>query len=160
MEQDNQKSSKHILIVEDEAALAEVLADTLRDAGYQVEVASNGEEGLKVALEKRPDLVLLDILMPKKDGITMLNELRQKQKPPVSSVIFFTNLNQMDKIAQAVDEGADGYIIKAEASLEEVVKKVEEFFAKPPLSRRISPKAVIDLNKKPTALSDKRISDI
>jgi DNA-binding response OmpR family regulator len=130
METANQNLPKSILIVEDEPALAEALADTLKDEGYDVATCPNGEEGLKQALETHPTLILLDILMPKKDGLAMMTELKREQTPPISSVIFFTNLNQMDKIADAVDEGAEGYIIKAEASLEEVVKRVNEFFAK------------------------------
>ncbi|HYC79785.1 MAG TPA: response regulator, partial [Candidatus Binatia bacterium] len=124
------KAEKLILIVEDEDALAEVLADALETEGYKVQVCDNGEDGLKVALEKNPDLILLDMLMPKKNGMTMLTELRKSQKPPISPVIFFTNLNQLDKIASAVEEGAEGYMIKAETSLEEIVKKVDEFFEK------------------------------
>ncbi len=123
-------SNKSILIVEDEDALAEVLADTLEIEGYQVKVCSNGEEGLKYAMENHPSLILLDMLMPKMNGMTMLTELRKQQAPPVSSVIFFTNLNQLDKIATAVEEGAEGYMVKAETSLEEIVKKVADFFHK------------------------------
>jgi DNA-binding NarL/FixJ family response regulator len=95
-----------------------------------VAVNSNGDEGLIRAIQTHPDLILLDILMPKKDGIAMLKELRQRQQPPQSSVIFFTNLNQIDKMEAAVKEGAEGYIIKAETSLDEIVNKVDEFFAK------------------------------
>ncbi|OGE74310.1 MAG: hypothetical protein A3I07_02535 [Candidatus Doudnabacteria bacterium RIFCSPLOWO2_02_FULL_42_9] len=121
---------KLILIVEDEDALAEVLADTLEIEGFKVKVCGNGEEGLKYALESHPDLILLDMLMPKMNGMTMLTELRKQQKSPISPVIFFTNLNQLDKIASAVEEGAEGYMIKAETSLEEIVKKVIDFFEK------------------------------
>lgn len=122
--------NKTILVVEDEEALSEVLSDTLTQAGYQVTVCSNGEDGLKTALEQHPTLILLDILMPKKDGVTMLEELRKVQTPPKSGVIFFTNLNQLEKIADALKEGADGYIIKAEASLDEIVKNVKSYFSK------------------------------
>ncbi len=124
------KSDKFVLIVEDEDALAEVLADALKTDGYKVEVCDNGEDGLNAALEKHPDLILLDMLMPKKSGMSMLTDLRKQQQPPISPVIFFTNLNQLDKIASAVEEGAEGYMIKAETSLEEIVKKVNEFFDK------------------------------
>ncbi len=126
----NENADKLILIVEDEDALAEVLADTLEIEGFKVKVCSNGEEGLKYALENHPSLILLDMLMPKMNGMTMLVELRKKQTAPISPVIFFTNLNQLDKIAHAVEEGAEGYMIKAETSLEEIVKKVIDFFQK------------------------------
>ena len=128
MKQSENKPGRSILIVEDEADLVNVLSDILTQAGYQVTTTGNGDEGLRVAIEKHPDLILLDILMPKKDGIEMLKELRQAQKPPISSVIFFTNLSQMEKIQSAIKEGAAGYIIKAESSLEDIVKKVDEFF--------------------------------
>jgi two-component system alkaline phosphatase synthesis response regulator PhoP len=128
-------NGKTILIVEDESALAEVISDSLKEEGYNVSMASNGEEGLAVALEKHPDLILLDVLMPKKDGITMLYDLRKAQVAPISAVLFLTNLNDLGKIADAIKEGAEGYVIKAEASLEEIVKKVNDFFAKRDLQK-------------------------
>lgn len=124
------QQNQNILIVEDEQALAEVLSETLKEEGYEVTVAFNGEEGLQKALDQHPQLILLDILMPKMDGVAMMKALRQGQTPPISNVIFFTNLNQLDKIADAIKEGAAGYIIKAEASLETILNKVNDFFAK------------------------------
>jgi DNA-binding response OmpR family regulator len=121
---------KTILIVEDENSLSEVLKETLIDHGYSVTVKNNGEEGLVEAVQNHPQLILLDILMPKMDGLQMLAHLREKQTQPKSAIIFFTNLNQVDKIADALKEGAEGYIIKADASLDEIVKRVDDFFLK------------------------------
>ena len=130
MDANNSALPKTVLIVEDEEALSSVLSETLTQAGYQVTIAANGEEGLKVALETHPVLILLDMLMPKKDGLSMFTDLRKSQQPPLSTVIFFTNINQLDKIASAVQEGAEGYIVKAETSLDDILKRVNDFFAK------------------------------
>lgn len=124
------QNSHVLLVVEDEAILRQTLHDTLKSEGYTVSTAQNGEEGLALALKDHPDLILLDIMMPGMDGMTMLKELRKSQADPKSHVIFLTNLSEVEKIAEALNEGADGYIVKAEASLEEIIGKVKDFFAK------------------------------
>lgn len=130
METTNVLSGKKILIVDDEQMLRDAVAGALRENSCTVLTAGDGEEGLQKALDEHPDLILLDIMMPKTDGIAMLKELRTKQSPPTSQVIFFTNLSDMAKIAEALNEGAAGYIVKAESSLDGIVEKIKEAFGK------------------------------
>lgn len=116
---------KHILVVEDELPLRQVLADKLIDDGFDVAQATNGEEGLAYALAHHPDLILLDLVMPKMDGLTMLELLRKDEKYGVTArVILLTNINDREKVAQASEVGSYDYLIKSDWDLSAVVSKV------------------------------------
>jgi two-component system alkaline phosphatase synthesis response regulator PhoP len=117
---------KTILIVEDEQGLLRVLKDKLEEEGFSVLIARNGLEGLNISMEKHPDLILLDILMPVMDGITMLKRLRQDVWGKDVSVMLLTNLSQEEKIADAVELGTFEYLIKSDWSIADVVKKIKE----------------------------------
>ncbi len=126
MEQEKNK----ILVVEDEASLRKVLMDKLSLEGYDVLEAPNGQEGLAIALKERPNLILLDILMPVMDGLSMLQALRKGdeygQRVPV---ILLTNLSaDTEDIIRKVAETAPAYyIVKASMPMQEILKKVKEF---------------------------------
>src|SRR3989338_4953265 len=106
-------SGKHkVLIVEDEIELLEVLADRFKQEGFIVLSARNGEEGLQLALEELPDIILLDLIMPKMDGMTALKKLRQDPKGKDVPVILLTNLSTSDKIAEALQNEAYDYLVK------------------------------------------------
>ncbi len=113
-----------ILIVEDEIALVEILQDKLVNNGFDVLIAKNGEVGLKVIKEQKVDLVLLDIIMPKMDGVTMLKHLRQDENDN-TPVIVLTNLGSDDDAKDALKLGANDFLIKSDHSLEEVIDKVK-----------------------------------
>ncbi len=116
---------KHILVVEDELPLRQVLADKLTDEGFEVTKALNGEQGLKLALELHPDLILLDLVMPVMDGLTMLEELRRDEDyGKFAPVILLTNINDQDRVAQATEAGSYDYLVKADWDLNDVVKRV------------------------------------
>lgn len=117
-------STKTILIVEDEADLRDALATALSYEGYGVIQAGDGEEGLKKALSEKPDIILLDIIMPKKDGLTMLKELKADEKGKDVKVIVMTVLDDLEKIAEVVESGGDEYVVKTDITLEGIVKKV------------------------------------
>jgi DNA-binding response OmpR family regulator len=117
---------KRILVVEDETTLQKVLADVLLEESFEVEVASNGEDGLKAATEKKPDLILLDIILPKKDGFEVLQELKRDPKTKMLPVILLTNLSDPNDIQRAIDLGAKTYLVKSEYQLKDVVEKVKE----------------------------------
>jgi DNA-binding NarL/FixJ family response regulator len=113
-----------ILIVEDEADINEAYQIVLKSAGYDVISAANGEEALKVTKKIEPNLILLDLRMPQKDGIEFLREF-DAQKHPAVKVIIFSNYDMQEEIQKAYDLGAQGYVLKAEMSpkeLEEIVK--------------------------------------
>ena len=101
------------------------LADNLTQAGFEIIKAEDGEKGLVSALDAKPDLILLDILLPKMDGITLLKKLRQDAWGKRVPVIILTNLNSPKDIAEAV-EWAEEYLIKSEWKIEDVIGRVRE----------------------------------
>jgi len=122
------KKQTKILIVEDDAPLLGALHDKLTHEGFETLGAKNGKEGLEVALREHPDLVLLDIIMPVMDGITMLKKLREDAWGGKVPVIFLTNLSaDAEKINQAItrDEPAY-YLVKSDYKLADVVEKIKE----------------------------------
>ena len=102
--------SKKILIVEDEEGLLDGLAHNFRYEGYEVLTAKNGQEGLKMALKQKPDAVLLDIMLPEKDGFTVLKELRQRHRE--IPVLVMTARNFEADVLKGFDLGADDYVTK------------------------------------------------
>jgi DNA-binding response OmpR family regulator len=121
----NQQPHK-ILIVEDEAPLRSALAEEFVDAGYTVFEAADGLEGLDVALREHPDIILLDQLMPKMNGVAMLKELRLDAWGSTVPVIMATNMSTTDTINEAIDAGANDYFIKSEVSVADILKLVED----------------------------------
>jgi len=117
---------KIILIVEDETPLLRVLADKLSSQGFEVLQAKDGEQGLEIAKEKMPDLILLDIIMPKMDGITMLKNLRNDSWAKATPVILLTNVDNPTTVAAAVENDMLGYLVKSDWKLEDVVRIVKE----------------------------------
>ncbi len=115
-----------VLIVEDEADLLEILFTELNREGFEVLTARDGIEGLRVALEERPDLILLDIVMPKKDGLAMLRELREDSWGKGAAVILLSNLDDSESITGALHKGALDYIVKSRFHTKDIVKKVKE----------------------------------
>jgi len=118
--------SKTILIVEDEVSLRHALRDKLTHEGFSVSEAKNGAEGLKSALRDKPDLILLDIIMPKMDGMTMLKKLRIDKWGKDAKVIILTNLSDSQKVADAMAQGSYDYLVKSDWKIEDVIKRVNE----------------------------------
>ncbi len=118
-----------ILVVEDEKILADTLEEKLVSEGFNVTKAYDGEEGLKLAMSKHPNLILLDLLMPKMDGMAFLKELRKdaswgKNVP----VIILTNLSSHDeqRNKDIVELEPSYYFMKTDKSTEEIVEKIKE----------------------------------
>jgi DNA-binding response OmpR family regulator len=120
-----------ILIVEDERTLNEAYQIILRTAGYDVMSAYNGKEALRVAAEKDPALILLDLRMPHMDGLHFLREYDIKQHHPKVKVIVFTNYDTQKDIDEMYQRGVDRYIVKAWASPKELLKIVKDTLAAP-----------------------------
>jgi len=119
------KIDKKILIVEDDKSFLWILRQSFEAEGFPVFFAQDGEEGLKMAEEEKPDLILLDILMPKMDGITMAKKL--KEKGIKSQIIFLTNLKDVDHISRAVEVSKEtDYIIKSDLHVNQIVARVKE----------------------------------
>jgi len=113
-----------LLLVEDEKALADVLKTKLQREGFTVSVANDGAEGLAKLKSERPDLVLLDIILPKMSGFDILEEMRKDPELPHPPVIIISNSGQPVEIERAKALGAVDYLVKADFDPEEVVTKV------------------------------------
>jgi CheY-like chemotaxis protein len=117
---------KKILVIEDDGSVLSILTNALGKQGFIMMGARNGEEGLQMCFKEHPDLVLLDIIMPKMDGIDMLKRLRQDPWGKNVPVIVLTNLNQADKVSTALANEVFDYFVKANTGLDEVIDKVKE----------------------------------
>ena len=122
---------KKVLVVEDEGPLREVVTANLEENGFIALGAGDGKEGLNVALVEHPDLILLDIIMPKMDGVAMLKELRKDDWGKDVPVIMLTNLEDSGKVAEATEAGAYDYLIKIDWKLQDVVNKIKEKLGMP-----------------------------
>lgn len=115
-----------VLIVEDEAPLRNAMTDILTFEGFTVFQAKNGQEGLDIAIREHPAIILLDIVMPVMDGLTMLEKLRQDESyGKTAGVILLTNINDPDKVAQATEAGSYDFLVKSDWHIEDVVKKIK-----------------------------------
>ena len=117
----------HILIAEDEDFLIQTLKDNLNVEGCTVDIAKDGEEAVKKIGKKKPDLILLDLLMPKKDGFYVLEELKKNPKWKLIPVIVLSNLGEDTAIKRAMEMGADDYFVKSQHPIEEVIEKVKDY---------------------------------
>lgn len=117
---------KKLLIVEDDVILQKALQEFLNGEGFEISVASDGEEGINKAKEIIPDIVLLDIILPKKDGYEVLADLKHDEKTKQIPIILLTNLGSLNDVEKAIELGATTYLVKSDYKLEEVAKKIKE----------------------------------
>ena len=118
--------AKKILIVENEAAQLAALKDKFSKHGYTVVTAINGEEGMQVGAAERPDLIVLDILMPVQNGLAMAKELRSSDWGKETPVMILTNSPEMEKIQEALENSVYDYFIKSDTPIESIVEKAEK----------------------------------
>jgi DNA-binding response OmpR family regulator len=117
---------KKVLIVEDDNLLLVTLAHQFEDAGYEVLTAADGEHGIAQFFEQHPDAVIMDVMMPRKDGVEMLEEIRAAAPEDRTPFIVLSNANDMDYIARAMGSGAVAYLLKSDRQIDSIVKLVEE----------------------------------
>ena len=117
---------KTILFIEDEQHLQKILGLRLGKEGFKVLNALNGEAGLKLAKEKKPDLILLDIIMPLKDGSEVFETLKKDPETKDIPVMILTNLDTERDVQKMLELGATTYLIKADYSLSDLVTKIKE----------------------------------
>lgn len=118
---------KYILVAEDDKFYAGVYRRKLTAEGYDVKIAENGEEAIKMAKESKPDLLLLDLIMPIKDGFTTLDEMKKDKTLNDIKVVITSNLGQEEDIKKAKALGAFDYIVKSNFSLKEMVEKIKNY---------------------------------
>ncbi len=117
---------KTILLIEDEPIFQKTVGQFLEKEGYQTKSALDGQIGLALAKEFKPDLILLDLILPKKDGFEVLKELKKDATTKDIPVIILTNLERGIDVEKALSLGATTYLVKANYELEEMVKKIKE----------------------------------
>ncbi len=116
-----------VLIIEDDEFLRSLTAKRLEKEGYAVEVGVDGESGVAQAESKKPDLILLDLLLPGLDGFEVLKRVRANDALKETPVIIFSNLGQKEDIERAKGLGANDFLIKANFTLDDVVGKIKSF---------------------------------
>jgi CheY-like chemotaxis protein len=120
--------ARKILVVEDEEIMIDLLQRKLTDVGYEVLVAKDGEEGLKAMREVKPDLILLDIIMPKLGGLEVMEEMNKDKELKKIPVIVISNSGQPVELDKAQKLGAKDWLIKTEFEPQEVIDKVKKQF--------------------------------
>ena len=118
-------TKKKILLVEDDAALATVYKTRLEAEGFDVRHVDNGEDALSNAVEYRPDLIVLDVMMPKIDGFDVLDILRQTPDTTSMRVIMLTALSQAKDKERAEQLGADDYLVKSQVVITDVIARIK-----------------------------------
>ena len=118
-----------VLIAEDDTFLASAYKLKLGKAGYEIELASDGDEALMKLGSFRPDVILLDLVMPNKDGFTTLEEIKADDSIKDIPVIVASNLGQQEDIDKAMKLGATDYVIKSDLSMNEVIEKIQKAVA-------------------------------
>lgn len=119
-----------ITLIEDDDVLAKVIHEELFEAGFDMSQAFDGEEGLKLVKAQRPDLVLLDLILPKKQGFEVLEELKSSPVTRAIPVIILSMLGRDDDIKKGLRLGANDYVVKSQHTISEIVDKVKNFFGK------------------------------
>ena len=115
---------KKIFIIEDDPFLSEMYAAKFSQSGFQVEMAIDGEKGLEKIKTSKPDLILLDIVLPKMDGFEILKKVKEDSQLNKIPIILLTNLGQKNEIEKGLALGAEEYIIKAHFTPTAVVVKI------------------------------------
>jgi len=120
---------KKILIIEDEKILSDMYAEKFQQAGFSVVSAPEAEDGLEVAKKEKPDLIILDILLPKGDGISFLQKMREESGLSLTPVVVFSNFDDPPTKKAAFRLGAKEYLIKTNYTPREIVEKIKEILA-------------------------------
>ena len=116
---------KKILFIEDESALQKAFGDILSESGYEMKSAMDGETGLRLVGTEKPDLILLDITLPKLNGFEVLEKLKKNPETKKIPVIILTNLEKIEDVDKAIGLGAMTYLVKAQYKLEDVIEKIK-----------------------------------
>lgn len=121
---------KTILFIEDESALQKTIGEMLRQEGYEVVSALDGEVGLRLAQQKIPDLILLDLVLPKLHGFEVLKRLKEDSETKNIPVVVLTNLEGIEDVDKAIELGAQSYLVKAQYEAKELIEKVKKILNK------------------------------
>jgi len=117
---------KKVLFVEDEEMLQKTLGDVLSKEGYKVISALTGDQGLRLAKKEKPDLILLDLILPKLSGLEVLAELKKKPETKKIPVIVLTQIDNPFEIGKALELGANAYLVKVSYDFKEIIEKIKK----------------------------------
>ena len=123
------QAAKKILIIEDDTSLVKVLRDSLTREGYVVLESRSGKTGLGIALTQHPDLILLDIVLPDLDGISIVKAIHDDPASQKIKVIMLTNLSDTQNVAEALVNGSYDFLVKSDWKIDDVIKVVREKLA-------------------------------
>ena len=126
----NEKNQAKILIAESDQFIQRAVREAVESAGFQTIAAKNGNEALEKMRSEQPDLVLLDLMMPEKNGFEILEEVSMGENAGEIPILIFSNLSQESDIQKAKDLGAADYLVKTDISMKEIVEKIREYLAK------------------------------
>jgi len=129
------KEKPKILIIEEDRFLRKIYKNKFSRAGFEFREAISGDEGLNKVYSEKPDLVLLDLMLPKKSGFEVLAELKRDKSTRKIPVVILSNLAQEQDIQRVMSLGASDYLIKTEVSLSDVIDRVKECLAKMELKK-------------------------
>ncbi len=116
-----------VLLIEDEPLTIKIYSTHLQSEGHKVLIADNGEDGLKLAVGEQPNLIVLDIMMPKIDGFSLLKEIKSNSKTQKIPVLIYSNLSSEEDIKKAQNLGATDYLIKSKVTPTQVVEKFKKY---------------------------------
>ena len=119
-----------IVVAEDDKLISSSLCDALKTEGHEPTAAYDGQEALAKIIEVMPDIVLLDIMMPKMDGIAVLHEVRGNPTTAGIPVVVLTNIGDVETISKIVEAGAADYLLKSDQSVDDIIKKVKDVLAR------------------------------
>jgi len=120
------KFMKKVLLIEDEVNLQKTIGEVLRQEGFELIEAADGEAGINLAKSEKPDIVLVDLILPKKNGFEVIEELKRDPETENIKIIVLTNLGSSADVEKALELGATTYLVKANYALEDIVKKVRD----------------------------------
>jgi len=130
-------NEKKILVIEDDPFLADIYETKLKQSKYQVELASTGEDGLAVLKDKKFDILILDIVLPKMDGWEVLGAIKRDRESGINpdlnnlKIIILSNLGQKEEITKGLDLGADSFMIKAHFTPSQIVEEIKNTLNNP-----------------------------
>jgi DNA-binding response OmpR family regulator len=119
-----------VLIIEDDSYISDMYKIKLESENFEVVIANDGIVGIKILEKQKPDIILLDIVMPKVDGFSVLKTIKKNSELKEIPVILLTNLSQKESVERGFELGADGYIIKAHFTPSEVIGKIKDILKK------------------------------
>lgn len=119
-------AKKKILIIEDDAFLLELCSRKIKEMNFEILEATDGESGLEIIRKEKPDLVLLDLGLPKMDGMEVLKRVRKDPKTKQIKVLIFSNYSDRQKVKEGLGLEVSDYLIKAHFTLDEVVEKIQK----------------------------------